>query len=116
MEKVTVSDEAMVMTIVLVKIEETLNEEGNGQVSDLSANSSTATTMDEDNPSEKRKNKGQGKGCGRKKRKTVGEHGKKKQVPVNHREGSLDPELGKHIDCDELFTNSCRALKIHLSS
>jgi hypothetical protein len=81
MEKVTVSDEAMVMTIILVKIEETLSEEGNGQVSDLSANSTV---------------KGQGKGGGRKKRKTVGEHGKKKKVPFNHREGSLDPELGKH--------------------
>jgi hypothetical protein len=89
MERVTVSDEAMVMTIVLVKIdetlEETLAEEGSIGVSTLTPGEDAASTTTN-------KRKGQGKGGGRKKRRT---DGKNKKVPMNAGVG-VDPELGRN--------------------
>jgi hypothetical protein len=93
LERVTVSDEAMVMTIVLVKIEETLEEQGSSGVSDVTANS---TGGDDSSKGTTAKRKSQGKGGGRKKRKVVGS--KKKKVPINHQAGALDPELGRNVD------------------
>ena len=89
MERVTVLDEAMVMTIVLVKIdetlEETLAEEGSIGVSTLTPGEDAASTTTN-------KRKGQGKGGGRKKRRT---DGRNKKVPMNAGCG-VDPELGRN--------------------
>jgi hypothetical protein len=87
MERVTVSDEAMVMTILLVKIEETLAEEGSIGLSDLTPGGDASTSTSTTN-----KRKGQGKGGGRKKRRT---DGRNKKIPMNAG-GGLDPELGRN--------------------
>ena len=88
MERVTVSDEAMVMTILLVKIDETLAEEGSIGVSTFTPDDDASTSTSR---TSKRK-KGQGKGGGRKKRRT---DGRNKKVPMNAGCG-VDPELGRN--------------------
>lgn len=97
MEKVSVSDEAMVMTIVLVKIEEAIAERGNKGISDLETSTVSEDRLDEDGGSStttrnKRKKKGQGRGGGRKKR---GVSNGDKILVTGGR--SIDPELGRNV-------------------
>jgi hypothetical protein len=88
MERVTVSDEAMVMTILLVKIDETLAEEGSIGVSTFTPDDDASTSTSRTS----KRRKGQGKGGGRKKRRT---DGRNKKVPMNAGCG-VDPELGRN--------------------